>query len=262
MAFKDFISGGNAAKLLLGGLSQFGSVINNESERRTAKENTDKTIAGQKELAQYQYQQEMEQLKYMNQYNTPQKQKERLTEANLNPALMYNSAPQNTQTQLPKYNAPALEYKYAPFKMGNVGATLSNWQDVRMKSVQVDNLKAQQDNIKMDTAMKAASSGKSLADTARSKYDLELAQEMKKYSLDILETKTHREWAQYLNEVQDWNVKQKDIDLKKVERQLKYEDLKLRKRGIYPGDPIYIRTLLQNVPELKKLMEKLNKDPI
>lgn len=243
----------------VGGAATIGSAI---SGRKTSIENTEKTIAAQKELAQYQYQQEMSQLEYMNQYNTPAAQKQRLIDAGLNPALMYEGQPQNTQTQLPKYNAPEIEYKYEPVNVQALGSMISQYQDARIKNVQVDNLKAQQDNVKMDTALKAAQQGKQLAETAKSKFDLELAKEMKAYSLDIMQTKTFSEWADYLNKIQDWNLKEQDINIKKIERQLRKEDLQLRKRGIYPGDPVYIRTILQNIPELKGILQRMQENPL
>lgn len=248
------------APLLGAGLSGGSSVLNNILGMKQSALNTGATIKHQTALAKYAYGQEMEQLKYMNEYNTPANQKQRLIDANLNPALMYKGQPQNTQTMIPRYQAPDVDYSgRKPMQVPDVGSLYMQYQDFRIKDAQTNNLKAQNDNIQMDTALKAATKGTQLANTAKSQFDLELAKEMKKYSLDIMETSTFRAWSDYLNSVQDWNVKQQDIDIKKLERQLKSADLKLRSKGVYPGDPVYLRTLLMNVPGLADYFKNLPK---
>lgn len=99
----------------------------------------------QREMADTQYQRDVEMWNRMNEYNTPENQRKRLEEANLNPALMYKSMPQNVATQMPKtqkYDTPVAQWN--PL---NGIQMLSGYQDVKIK-------KGQEESIKQDVVRK------------------------------------------------------------------------------------------------------------
>lgn len=107
-----------------------------------AKSNTDKTIAAQKELAEYSYSKDLEMWERANAYNSPEAQMARLKEAGLNPNLVYGSGQVagNTAGQLPRYQAPNVQYNYkAPMDLGRL---LGLYQDVQMKGAQIANIQA------------------------------------------------------------------------------------------------------------------------
>lgn len=134
-------SAGAAAASYL--LPVVGSVIQSQQDAATARENTDKTIAANKELAEYQYSQQLEQWNRSNAYNTPQAQMDRLRAAGLNPNLVYGNGSvvgNTTSPGLPQYQAPRVEYAYK--NPVNAMAVLSAFQDIQLKQAQIDNVRA------------------------------------------------------------------------------------------------------------------------
>lgn len=110
---------------------------------KTARENTDRTIAANKGMAEYQYSRDVEMWNKGNAYNSPEMQMERLQNAQLSPNLVYGSGSVagNTSGQLPKYNAPSMEFGYKPGV--DLPGMISAFQDVQMKAAQTDQIKAQ-----------------------------------------------------------------------------------------------------------------------
>ncbi|WNK13148.1 MAG: DNA pilot protein [Microvirus sp.] len=140
-------------ELALGGL---GSALTTGIEAKTAKENTDKTNQANRELAEYSYSKDLEMWNRGNVYNSPTAQMERLKTAGLNPNLVYgNGAVGNTAGNLPKYNAPTMNYSYRPpvDPLAMIGA----YQNFKIQNAQYDNLKAQNDVIKQEGISKRIS---------------------------------------------------------------------------------------------------------
>lgn len=75
-----------------------------------------------------------------NEYNSPEQQMARLKDAGLNPNLVYGngSVVGNTSTQTPKYQAPNLQR--LPLEQLNPLSILSQFQDLKIKSAQADNV--------------------------------------------------------------------------------------------------------------------------
>lgn len=96
----------------------------------------------EKNMADYAYSKELEQWNRANEYNLPSAQRQRLIDAGLNPALMYKGGqPTNVAVgQMPKYNAPRQEYRMPQVNALN---TLSQYQDIKIKRAQEDNIKEQ-----------------------------------------------------------------------------------------------------------------------
>lgn len=153
-------SGPNPEKNVAGGilagasaaLPIVGPLIQGALDAKTARENTDRTIAANMELAKYGYSQELEQWNRANAYNTPESQMARLKAAGLNPNLVYGngSATGNTTpASSPRYSAPTVQYQYRnPL---NVVSMLSMYQDMALKNAQIDNVKAQTDAVNQRT---------------------------------------------------------------------------------------------------------------
>lgn len=138
-------------EMALGGI---GSALSTSIEAKTARENTDRTNQANRELAEYQYSKDVEMWNRGNAYNNPTAQMARLKAAGLNPNLVYGSgaAAGNTTQQLPKYSAPTMNYSYKPpvDPLSMIGA----FQNFKIQNAQYDNLKAQNENIQADTAVK------------------------------------------------------------------------------------------------------------
>lgn len=106
------------------------------------------------ELAKYQYQRDLEMWNRANEYNSPQEQMKRLEAAGLNPNLVYgNGAVGNSSGQLPKFNAPNLQFGI-PNPAEGLPNTISMFQDFQIKQQQLDNLRAQEEAIKTSNAIK------------------------------------------------------------------------------------------------------------
>lgn len=237
------ISGG------VGGTSDF---LNAYFARKQSAENVDKTIKANKELAQYQYQQEMSQLNYMNEYNRPVNQKQRLVEAGLNPALMYKGAPQNVQTQMAKYQRPDVNYESVrPIEVPNPLSKIQEYFDVRVKQAQSNNLLAQKENIEMDTLLKAAQGAKASQETKVSK-------ELNRYAAEMAQENLWIRGQERVNKAAEEQILNANVRTAQSEATLRALDVKLRAKGIYPGDPMYIRMLLQFWKSGKPLNEWLS----
>lgn len=136
-----------------GGGDIFSSLINLGGaiySSEVARQNTKRTIKANKEQAEYAYSKDLEMWNRQNQYNDPMSQMQRLRDAGLNPNLIYGQGAggAGNAQQMPKYNAPTLQYNYKPVDIAGV---LSQYQDFRMKQAQIDNVKAQEENIRART---------------------------------------------------------------------------------------------------------------
>lgn len=114
----------------------------------TSKRNTDKTNKANKQMAEYQYSKDLEMWNKQNEYNSPQNQMQRLDQANLNPNLVYGggNVTGNSSGQMPKYQAPSMNYNYAD-PVAPAAQILGQFQDFRIKQSQKDNLEAQRKAI-------------------------------------------------------------------------------------------------------------------
>lgn len=100
------------------------------STRKTAKENTDKTIAANKAEAEVAYERAKDMVQMQNEYNSPQSQMQRFAAAGLNPHLVYSQGNAGNQSSTPEYRPARLEYNYAA---GNYGAAVNSMLPMMMQ---------------------------------------------------------------------------------------------------------------------------------
>jgi len=104
--------------------------------------NIEKSIAQNKELADYAYSKDLESWNRANEYNAPSAQMARLSEAGLNPNLVYGKGATATSgSTLPKYNAPTVDY--TKNRVPDLQGIAGGFTDTAMKIAQRDNVKAQ-----------------------------------------------------------------------------------------------------------------------
>lgn len=130
--------GGGAG--IIGTALQVGGAI---YSAHVAKRNTEKTIEANKALAEYSYSKDLEMWNRQNQYNSPEAQMARMQAAGLNPNMIYGSGSSGAAgnaSQMPKYNAPTVQYNYKPIV--DIPQMLAIYQDFRMRQAQIDNVKA------------------------------------------------------------------------------------------------------------------------
>ncbi|AXH73646.1 MAG: DNA pilot protein [Microviridae sp.] len=123
-----------AAGSVIGGAIQSG--IGFRGQKKTNEKNL--------ELAKYQYSKDLEMWNKGNAYNAPEAQMQRLKDAGLNPNMVYGQgAVANSSGQLPKYNAPTVDYNYQPPIAGTTANVLNQYQDFQIKQAQANNLREQ-----------------------------------------------------------------------------------------------------------------------
>lgn len=155
-----------AAPIIGAGLDALTGLLGNQS-----------TNKANKELAEYQYQKDLEMWNRSNEYNTPAAQMQRYKDAGLNPNLMYGQGNSgNVSTAMPKYQAPSMDnHVNAKFDML---PALSLYQDVQVKKAQIDNLKAQTQNAMTDNITKGIQQAGMLIGNQTSEFGLSQAKRL------------------------------------------------------------------------------------
>lgn len=173
---------------LLGGIGS--SAMNNKAVRDTNKANM--------EIAKYQaqwqqqenekaYQRSLNMWNLQNEYNSPTQQMARIRAAGLNPNLVYgngvtgNSSGSTPQYEPAKFNAPTMQ-AYRGWNLG-ISDAISQFLAYRTAKAQVDNMEAQNNLIRQQTATEATKQANIAASTSRSEFDLNMAKELKDVSV-------------------------------------------------------------------------------
>lgn len=90
-----------------------------------------------------------------NQYNTPQMQMQRLTEAGLNPHLMYGQGNTGNATAPQKAPVPEVGNELSSLSQMSAAPVISMYQDWRVKNAQIENLNANADATRQNAALTA-----------------------------------------------------------------------------------------------------------
>lgn len=88
-----------------------------------------------------------------NEYNTPQMQMQRYTEAGLNPNLIYGQGTPGNAQQAPKAPVPQVENSAAHLSQMSIAPALSMYQDWLVKKAQINNLEAETRAKEQNTAL-------------------------------------------------------------------------------------------------------------
>lgn len=131
--FSDIASG--VATLWNAGASTYNAV----KQRHADEANIDRQAKHNRELAEYQFDRNLEMWNLQNEYNSPQSQMRRMTAAGLNPALMYgNISPGNASSPVQYQEAPTdqrVSAKKLPMlDLSNLGA----FQELEKRSAEID----------------------------------------------------------------------------------------------------------------------------
>lgn len=230
-----------------------------------SRSNTKKNIKAAKEQAEYAYSKDLEMWNRMNDYNNPAAAMARFKAAGLNPNMIYGqgSSGGGNASTMPKYNAPTLDYNYNPI---NIPQILGAYQDFRIKQAQIDNLHAQEENVRARTV--SESSRNALLDVQGRTGESKLAQfdYTAPYQAAIIgnqarasEAKLSEEWQklQLLNQQElsrnlqmSYMKKQMsmmDIEAEKKQAETMYQQYKNEwaKHGITSSDNVLLRVLVR-----------------
>lgn len=124
--------------------------------RRAAKQtnrNIERTIQAQREAQDLEYQRNLEQWERENAYNTPAMQMQRLTEAGLNPNLVYgNGSAATTAAKSPQYEAARPDYSGQRSPSAAALQSIMTTQGIQQAHAQINNIKAQNKLIRAQAA--------------------------------------------------------------------------------------------------------------
>lgn len=239
-----------------------------------------------------QYQDNIALWNMQNEYNHPSAQMDRLRKAGLNPRLMYGTgsgantagSPSPSTSKNVNFQTP----QYGDAVTGAFQSYMDSMYNLEIKQAQVDNLRAQNTTILNDSALKAAQVANTQLKTKRGVFDLGLAEDIAKYSVEAAQENVRKiqadtkftldsnERAQAMNasnlkeaaerilnsrisraktsqEIKNLQAQKRDIQ---KSTELKQLDINLKKNGIQPTDSIYWRVLGQVVGR-KGIIEQL-----
>jgi hypothetical protein len=254
-----------AAPLIGQGINAVSQLLTNRSQKKYAQS----AYAQQRKdsLADYTMQ---------NEYNSPQKQMERLKMAGLNPNLAYGSV--NT-TSAPIRSTDAKSYSpQAPqIDTSSIQSGLMNQYDIDIKKEQANNLRTQNTVQIQDALLKAAQILATNQGTKKSAFDLSMAESLKENSLQVAQanlkniqantqtTLDSNERAAAMQAptllkaaedvltmrmnrtktiVEKEQIRQQ-IENLKTDNRIKNLDENLKQIGVQPGDNILLRMLAQ-----------------
>jgi len=217
-----------------------------------------------------------------NEYNSPASQMQRLRDAGLNPNLVYGNGATATGGTVRSSAAPAWNPKAPQIESSGIGNSLMSYYDIQLREAQTDNLRTQNTVLAEEKALKAAQTYATLMgatktgiDSESQKFDLsqrvrlaDTAAEAAKASLDkikadttfttdsntranqrqpydlamVVENILTQEAGRKLTSAQidSINAQIKNMGL---DSKLKQLDIDMRKDGIMPSDPLYMRAI-------------------
>jgi len=202
-----------------------------------------------------------------NLYNSPAEQMRRLRDAKLNPNLVYGNG-SATQESGPVRNTDMDAWRPSTPQLDvtPVQNSLMSMYDIELKEAQVNNLETLNTNMGIDGLLKLAQIDSTKVGTAKSQFELDMQSELRAISLDMQRetlrklridsqvtlNKDEREaaanasnLAEAVERIATMRVGRPLTEMQKrsIEKdvQLKQSDLQLRKEGIFPGSPWWLK---------------------
>lgn len=184
---------------LIGAIIQTGGALYDSSQnRKTAKENTNKTIAAQKAEAELAYQRSVQMWNMQNAYNSPEAQMQRFRAAGLNPHLIYGQGNPGNASSPPQYQPANLQYRYeAPTYGAAIGSILPTLMAV---GTWMQNMRLSEAELRS----KGVQAERGLTETERSRQMIEFLKQRNPQLLKEMENKFsifpyQRDTADYLS---------------------------------------------------------------
>ncbi|QXP44276.1 MAG: DNA pilot protein [Arizlama microvirus] len=216
----------------------------------------------------------LEDWRSQNEYNSPRSQMQRLQEAGLNPNLVYGTGAATAQAQPVRPTQPQ-SYRGETPNFSGLQNSIFAGVDMQQRKAQIDLLEKQGTIAIQTAALQAAKTGETLAKTAKSQFDLNMANSLKNISLQTAEENLKKLQigntfqlsenerrnaltagnlaqaaerillmrAQTANTTEQGNQIRATIRSIKLDGDLKQLDKDLREKGIYPNSPWWLKTL-------------------
>lgn len=152
-----------------------------------------------KQLAQYQYDLNMQAWREQNAYNAPQAQMERLKAAGLNPNLVYGSGAgaAGSAGSPPSYDAPTMRTQVPSFE-DKVLPAMSLYQDIQNKRAQEDNIRKQNEVLEQDADLKRVQAILAASQASLNSFNKSKAEALLKYQLDSMDIQNRQNRLNYV----------------------------------------------------------------
>lgn len=211
-----------------------------------------------------------------NEYNSPRAQMQRLQEGGLNPNLVYGQGVQGASGNAGNVRSSGGgEWRGEAPNISGISNSLFQSVDLAQKRAQTDLIEKQQTIAIQTAALQAAKTGESLAKTAKTQFDLQMANSLKNISLETAEASLQKlqignqfqldenERRQALtagnlaqaaerillsrsqresNDVRRQQMREQIRNIK-LDGQIKQLDIDLKEKGIQPTDELWQRVL-------------------
>lgn len=250
-----------------------------------ARRNTDRTIAANRQMAEYAYSQDkqMSDLAYrrdiemwerQNLYNSPEAQMARLRSAGLNPNMVYGSGSvagmqsgSPPSYNPPAFKAPDIQYRNQALQIPEV---IGQYQDFQMQKAQIDNVKAQTENIHARTINESFRKILLEFGAKTSEFEFGRKQDLAPFQQEIMEKQAEKSGVDVATAIQalrnmsqeelqrklDIRYKEKGLDIQAVDLERKQADLLFQrfrndwmKAGITGSDNMILRVLVRMLNE-------------
>jgi len=270
-----------AAAAISGGSSLLGGMLNSNAQRE---QNRHSELWSER-MYNRQYQDNIRFWQMQNEYNSPQAQMKRFQDAGLNPHLIYgqgnsgNASPvQTPDVQTPQFRSP----EPGNAIMGGGLAFINAIYDLDIKAAQADNLKAQNGVIQQEQLLKLAQTANTLTGEEGQRFKLDFEKELRSTSADARKEQLRQlqiqnstaldrnareaamnssnltEAVQRMALMQEQKAKsqqeraqiRENIKQMQLDGTLKQLDIDLKRMGINPADPTWLRVvgrLLTNI---------------
>lgn len=186
-----------AAAIIPAAAGLFGGLANSYMSSRTARRNTLATIQANRELAEYSFAKSREMWELQNEYNSPMAQMQRLKAAGLNPALVYGQGAVGNQSgPAPSYDAPNVSYQMQAMQIPEL---LGLYQDFQLKKAQIDNVRANTENVVSRTANEGVQNMLLKLQGKAGEFDLQRRQALAPHQLSITQSEARQAWERWNN---------------------------------------------------------------
>jgi len=184
----------------------------------------------------------------VNKYNHPQAQMQRLMEAKLNPNLIYGSGSGAASGNAGSVGQTPLTTSAAEEIGTGIGAAATNYHDTRLK-------RAQTHGVQTEAIKKAA---ETVNIGVKTKTDTENLKILKQYGVRSAEAAVSSIEENTARTV-DRGTQERRLDKtqearEKAQTEITQIEAKLRRNGLTPNSPDYLKLMVLNKSELKKLL--------
>lgn len=253
-------SGGFGGGDIVSSLINLGGLLVQKNADKKAQQRQNRYNKAEAELA-YQRQQEMWNLQ--NQYNSPANQMRLMTEAGLNPNLMYGGAGASSAAgKQPEYQAARYEFSGNSPAMA-IAPALQMYQNYRMNEAQINNINQRTANDRVtNEVLLNTVTGKGLANELsrvniqRSKLGYERETQLLPYQIDMAKESVNRQKWEVLKSARDYENKftqgklmESQAEKIKADTLFRSMQNEFAKIGITNSDNFWVRILARMADE-------------